>query len=83
MQCAVQLHRGAAPASTRSGQRPAGWPAAAAAARRHVAARAHVELTDLEGAKHVLEVAEDETILDVAIDAGLDMPYDCKMGVCL
>jgi ferredoxin len=42
-----------------------------------------VELTDLEGATHHLEVPEDANILEVALDQGLDMPYDCKMGVCL
>jgi ferredoxin len=30
-----------------------------------------------------LEVAEDETILDASLDAGIDLPYDCKLGVCL
>ncbi|EFN56583.1 hypothetical protein CHLNCDRAFT_14186, partial [Chlorella variabilis] len=48
-----------------------------------VAARARVELVDLEGVTHMLDVPEDATILEVAIDQGLDMPYDCKMGVCL
>lgn len=37
----------------------------------------------LQGKVHQLEVAEDETVLDVALDHGLDVPYDCKMGVCL
>jgi len=32
---------------------------------------------------HILEVAEDETILDASLDAGIDLPYDCKCGVCL
>ena len=31
----------------------------------------------------VLQVPEDRTVLDVAIDAGVDIPYDCKLGVCL
>lgn len=35
------------------------------------------------GKKHILEVAEDETILDASLDAGIELPYDCKCGVCL
>ncbi|KAJ7523032.1 hypothetical protein O6H91_18G035200 [Diphasiastrum complanatum] len=35
------------------------------------------------GEKHVLKVAEDETILSKALDAGLDVPYDCQLGVCM
>ncbi|CAK9210203.1 unnamed protein product [Sphagnum jensenii] len=36
-----------------------------------------------EGENHRLEVAEDETILSVALEAGLDVPYDCQLGVCM
>jgi len=36
-----------------------------------------------EGQKHVLEVPEGETILSVAIEAGLEVPYDCQLGVCM
>lgn len=41
-----------------------------------------VEIT-FEGKTHVLEVGEDETILMKALDAGLELPYDCQMGVCM
>ncbi|KAI3427087.1 hypothetical protein D9Q98_007026 [Chlorella vulgaris] len=65
-------------------------PASAACAwrqRRHqqrsVTAQASVQLEDLEGKMHTLEVSDGETILDVALDAGVELPYDCKMGVCL
>jgi ferredoxin len=30
-----------------------------------------------------LEVAEDESILEAAIEAGIELPHDCKLGVCL
>lgn len=40
-------------------------------------------LTSEQGATHQLEVSEDETVLDVALAQGVDVPYDCKMGVCL
>lgn len=36
-----------------------------------------------EGQKHVLDVPEGETILSVAIDAGISVPYDCQLGVCM
>lgn len=36
-----------------------------------------------EGKKHVLEVPEDETILSKALDAGITVPHDCKLGVCM
>lgn len=31
----------------------------------------------------MLEVDEYTTILDAALDADIDMPHDCKLGVCL
>ena len=36
-----------------------------------------------EGETHVVEVADGDNILDVALDAGIDLRYDCKMGVCM
>ena len=36
-----------------------------------------------EGKESVLTVAEDCSILTAAKDAGIDLPYDCEMGVCL
>jgi ferredoxin len=36
-----------------------------------------------EGKETVLEVREDETILSAARDNGIDLPYDCELGVCL
>ena len=45
--------------------------------------RAHkVEIT-FEGVKHTLEVPEGESILEVGRDAGLELPCDCMMGVCM
>ncbi len=31
---------------------------------------------------HTFEMNTDETILDVAIDNDIDMPYSCQSGVC-
>ncbi len=36
----------------------------------------------LDGKTHELSMAPDEAILDAALDAGLDLPYSCKGGVC-
>jgi len=45
--------------------------------------RAHkVEIT-FEGVKHTLEISEGESILEVGRDAGLELPCDCMMGVCM
>ena len=36
----------------------------------------------LDGKTHHLRMSADERILDVALSAGLDLPYSCKGGVC-
>lgn len=36
-----------------------------------------------EGKAHELEVPEGKSILEVALDMGLDLPHDCKLGVCM
>ncbi len=36
-----------------------------------------------QGTETVLTVAENYSILDAALDAGVDLPHDCKLGVCL
>lgn len=36
----------------------------------------------LEGRTHALDVAAGRHILETALDAGLDLPYACTMGVC-
>lgn len=35
-----------------------------------------------QGNTHTLTVAENQTILTAAQDAGLDLPYSCSAGVC-
>mmetsp|Transcript_23174 Transcript_23174/g.64354 ORF Transcript_23174/g.64354 Transcript_23174/m.64354 type:complete len:143 (+) Transcript_23174:158-586(+) len=66
------LRRGADRAPARRGSRA-----------RAVSVLAHkVEIT-FEGTTHVLEVGEDESILFKALDAGIDLPHDCDMGVCM
>ena len=36
-----------------------------------------------EGSTRTLEVGPDETILEKALDEGLSVPHDCKLGVCM
>ncbi|XVF28840.1 hypothetical protein REPUB_Repub15cG0066700 [Reevesia pubescens] len=36
-----------------------------------------------EGQSTELEVESDETILSKALDSGLAVPHDCKLGVCM
>ncbi|GAU18842.1 hypothetical protein TSUD_228320 [Trifolium subterraneum] len=36
-----------------------------------------------EGKSTELEVEPDETILSKALDSGLSVPHDCKLGVCM
>lgn len=36
-----------------------------------------------EGVNNILEINENESILEAALDAGISLPHDCKMGVCL
>ncbi|KAJ3687380.1 hypothetical protein LUZ61_016544 [Rhynchospora tenuis] len=36
-----------------------------------------------EGTTHTLDVGPDESILERALDEGLSVPHDCKLGVCM
>ncbi|GAB4540080.1 MAG: 2Fe-2S iron-sulfur cluster-binding protein [Pleurocapsa sp.] len=35
-----------------------------------------------EGTTQTIQVAESQTILDAAIDLGIELPYSCGAGVC-
>ncbi|KAF6142231.1 hypothetical protein GIB67_012080 [Kingdonia uniflora] len=45
--------------------------------------RAYKVVIEHEGSIKELEVDEDETILNKALDIGLSVPHDCKLGVCM
>lgn len=45
--------------------------------------RAYKVTIEHGGESRVLEVEGDETILSRALDEGLDVPHDCKLGVCM
>ncbi|CAA0838132.1 2Fe-2S ferredoxin-like superfamily protein [Striga hermonthica] len=51
--------------------------------RRLTAVRAYKVVVEHDGGSTELEVEPDETILSKALDAGLDVPHDCKLGVCM
>ncbi|MEW6695492.1 1,2-phenylacetyl-CoA epoxidase, subunit E [Tepidimonas thermarum] len=53
----------------------------AAGARRAAGAAAQAVIV-LDGKQHEVPIAADEAVLDAALDAGLDLPYSCKGGVC-
>lgn len=46
------------------------------------AATTHKVTLEHDGKETVLEVEDGYTILEAAVDAGLDLPADCRMGVC-
>jgi ring-1,2-phenylacetyl-CoA epoxidase subunit PaaE len=45
-------------------------------------AAAHRLEVVLDGKTHQLAMGDDDRVLDVALEAGLDLPYSCKAGVC-
>ena len=65
---------------------PPGGPAPAAPRARPAAgahaAKAHRLDVVIDGRTHHLSMAADEHVLDAALEAGLDLPYSCKGGVC-
>ncbi|KAL7123980.1 hypothetical protein ABFS83_14G017800 [Erythranthe nasuta] len=47
------------------------------------AVRAFKVIVEHDGGTTELEVEPDETILSKALESGLDVPYDCNLGVCM
>lgn len=50
---------------------------------RVVAVRAHKVTVTHEGKTVTLDVKDGQNILEVALDNGVDLPHDCKLGVCM
>ena len=57
-------------------------PVQSAAASAASTQSSHTVQIILEGRTHALDVAAGRHILETALDAGLDLPYACTMGVC-
>ena len=47
------------------------------------AKKTHKVTVQHAGAETVLEVREDVSILSAALEAGIELPHDCELGVCL
>eukprot|EP00252_Welwitschia_mirabilis_P007639 TRINITY_DN1922_c0_g1_i1.p1 TRINITY_DN1922_c0_g1~~TRINITY_DN1922_c0_g1_i1.p1 ORF type:complete len:153 (-),score=30.14 TRINITY_DN1922_c0_g1_i1:354-812(-) len=47
------------------------------------AGKTHSVEIEHHGKKHLLQVAENESILSKALEAGIALPHDCKLGVCM
>ncbi|KAK9933316.1 hypothetical protein M0R45_020517 [Rubus argutus] len=45
--------------------------------------RSYKVVVEHEGVSTELEVEPDETILEKALETGLSVPHDCKLGVCM
>jgi ring-1,2-phenylacetyl-CoA epoxidase subunit PaaE len=50
--------------------------------RKQAAAKDIALTIVLDGKEHELHIGADEHVLDAALDAGLDLPFSCKAGVC-
>nr|AEQ54763.1 ferredoxin 1 [Dimocarpus longan] len=46
-------------------------------------AKSYKVVIEHEGQSTELDVEPDETILSKALDSGLNVPHDCKLGVCM
>ena len=55
--------------------------ATSARAAPHTSVRTRVEIV-LDGKTHSLTMGPQDRVLDIALDAGLDLPYSCRGGVC-
>lgn len=53
-----------------------------AAPQKQAAAKDIALTIVLDGKEHELSIGPDEHVLDAALDAGLDLPFSCKAGVC-
>jgi ring-1,2-phenylacetyl-CoA epoxidase subunit PaaE len=86
--CERALHQGGVPADRVHTERfftpgaPQPTSAPRSIAREHPEQASHTLEVILDGKTHQLPMADGDLVLDVALDAGLDLPYSCKGGVC-
>ncbi|THG18474.1 hypothetical protein TEA_004702 [Camellia sinensis var. sinensis] len=59
------------------------WPASRRRWPSLTTVHSHKVVIEHEGRTTELEVEPDETILSKALDSGLFVPHDCKLGVCM
>ena len=53
-------------------------------AKQRMATSMNYKVTIVDGDKEtVLDVEGDMTVLEAALEAGIELDYDCQMGVCL
>jgi ring-1,2-phenylacetyl-CoA epoxidase subunit PaaE len=57
-------------------------PKTVAPAKASAAAASHRLEVILDGKSHQLAIGDDDKVLDAALEAGLDLPYSCRGGVC-
>ncbi|XP_042518212.1 ferredoxin C 1, chloroplastic [Macadamia integrifolia] len=63
--------------------KPAGIGMIEKSRRRPCIIRSYKVVIEHEGSTTAMEVDPDETILSKALDSGLSVPHDCKLGVCM
>jgi ring-1,2-phenylacetyl-CoA epoxidase subunit PaaE len=61
---------------------PSPVPPAKPRSAMSVASPAHRLQIVLDGKTHHLAIGDDDKVLDAALEAGLDLPYSCRGGVC-
>jgi ring-1,2-phenylacetyl-CoA epoxidase subunit PaaE len=61
---------------------PSPVPPAQTRGATSVISRAHRLEIVLDGKTHHLAIGDDDKVLDAALEAGLDLPYSCRGGVC-
>ena len=86
--CERALHQAGVPAERVHTERfftpgaPAPTSAPRSIAKEHPDQASHELELILDGKTHHLAMADGDRVLDVALEAGLDLPYSCKGGVC-
>lgn len=43
----------------------------------------HNVIIQQDSVEHKISISENESILEAALEAGIELPHDCKLGVCL